>query len=59
VVDGTPALVLGHSPQTALKSYNRARSLEASRHHDAQISKAEAAAIKGRIGSRKRQSCRP
>jgi hypothetical protein len=63
VVDGTnaigPALVLGHSPQTALKSYNRARSLEASRHHDAQINKAETAAINGRIGSRKRQSRRP
>jgi site-specific recombinase XerC len=59
VVDGTnalaPAMVLGHSPQTALKSYNRARNLEASRQHDARMNAAEAAAVKGLGGSAKRR----
>ena len=30
----SPTIVLGHSPQTALKSYNRASKLDASRRHE-------------------------
>jgi integrase len=50
IIDGTnpfaPPQVLGHSQQTALKNYNRATALEASRRQDASMSEAEDAALR-------------
>jgi hypothetical protein len=50
IVDGTSLLgtsrILAHSPAVALKHYNRATALEASRRHDAYIDAAEDAAAR-------------
>jgi hypothetical protein len=50
IVDGANLLgtsrILAHSPAVALKHYNRAGSLEASRRHDATMDEAEDAAVR-------------